>query len=457
MIRHPFRGLAAPGAALGLLLPVAAQDDGPDRASDLARLCQALGAEARAAGAHGLAFCVDGEGELADAGGSGYTDDTRTVVADAEARFRVGALLPTFLGVAALQLAEDGRLDLAAPLGECLPDLRLVPPPVSLDQLLTHTSGLPSYGDWLEAEGRLAQAFDGERVLAWLAGAPRDAEPGTCVAYSPSNDFLLGRVLAALSERTPRALLEERVFAAAGMADTAWCETGPLLFPRAPLEQDLADGFRDARGVPAPFEAEALCSTARDLVRFQRALVEGRLLGPERLRLRSTPAELAGRPTGSARGIALASLDELACQHAGGGLAGYRVSLAYYPALDATVVVVASGVDVPTRALGASVARVLFARQRPGVRDLALEPARRARYVGEYYAGCTSYSIAEQGAGLVLFHPSGTRHPLRHQGGERFVSGLDPELELDFELEEGRVIVLVLTDHGVTLRARRVT
>jgi len=457
MSPRALRPLAALAALLVPVLPALAQGDGSERASDLARRCAALGAETLAAGAHGLAFCVDVEGELAYAGGFGFTDDTRTVAASAEAPFRAGALLPSFLAVAALQLAERGRLDLAASLQELLPEAGFAAPPVRVDQLLTHTAGLSSYVDWLEAEGHLGAPFDAERVLAWLARAPRAAEPGTCVAYCPSDDFLLGRVLAAASGATPRELLEERVFAAAGMEATAWCEEGPLLFARAPVEQDLGEGYRDERGGPAPFEAETLCSTARDLVRFQRALVDGKLLSAEHLSLRAAPAQVAGRATSSARGIALATLDELACQHAGGGLAGYRVSLTYYPALDATVVVVASGVDVPTRALGTSVARVLFARQRPGVRDLPLEPARRARYVGEYYAGCTSYSIAEQGGGLVLFHPSGTRHPLRHQGGERFVSGLDPELELDFELEEGRVVVLVLTDHGVTLRARRVT
>jgi CubicO group peptidase (beta-lactamase class C family) len=407
-----------------------------------------------AEGAHGLAFGVELAGERVFAGGFGAIDDRATVRASADAPFRAGALLPAFLAVAALRLAERETLELGAPLSKYVPGFADGDPPVSVEMLLAHTSGIPSYADWLEATESLAKPLDPEGILAWLAQGPREFEPGSCVAYSPTNDFLLACVLEAVTEQAIAEHLEEALFGPAGMSDTGWCFEGPLSFARAPVRQELGEGYEDLRGAPAPCAAEGLCTTVEDLLSFQRALVAGELLGEASLGRRAKPA--GGPASSSGLGLALSFLDEIVCQSLGGALAGYAVHLAYYPDLEATIVVLASGTEVAPQTIAAEVARVLFARARPEARDVELSPEARAAYVGEYYAGCTSYGIAAEGAGLVLVPPSGPRHRLRYQGGEVFVSALDPEVRLEFEREDGRVTVLVLAERGISLRARRV-
>jgi CubicO group peptidase (beta-lactamase class C family) len=364
--------------------------------------------------------------------------------------------LPCFLSVAALRLAEKGELELDAPLARYVPALGY-DDRVVVDMLLSHTSGIPDYADLLEATGHLGRPFDPEPILAWLAEGPLAAEPGTCVRYSATNDFLLGRVIERVTGESVHAHLEEALFAGAGLADTGWTGAGPARH-RAPVAQELGGGGDDERGAPAPFEAEGLCTTALDLLRFQRALDSGALLATASMRLRASPARLRdGEEVATGRGIELALLEEHPCHSAGGALGGQRVHLARYPTLGATVAILASGTDVPTRALGARVARALLAREHPEVRDLPLGPEVLARYVGEYYAGCSSYGIAADGEHLALFLPSGAKQRLLHQGGEDFVFARDPDVRVCFELDDGRVVALILDEHGVRTRARRVS
>jgi CubicO group peptidase (beta-lactamase class C family) len=425
------------------------------QSDELVRAAERAAREAQAQGTQALVLAVDVGGELLLTRGFGRTDERREESPDETTLFRVGALLPDFLAVAALRLAERGELELAAPLTRYLPELPYGDE-LTLDRLLTHTSGLPPYGDLLRASTRRARSFDQAAVLVWLAGGPLAASPGSCASYSSTNDFLLGLVLERTAGLSLPELLQREVFGPAGMEETRWCFEGPALREAAAATQEFAGLLEDQGDAPPPFEAGGLCANARDLVRFQRALVEGRLLGEEGLRSRSTPAQLVGGGRSAhGRGISLTALEELPRESAGGGQAGQRVLLVHYPTMDATVALLALGAETPLEALENTLARTLFELVPPEVLDLPLPAEERARFVGDYYVGCTIYWIAEDGQHLVLVSPEGPRWRLRHQGGARFVAAEEPELSLDFEFEGERPVAFVLTVRGAVLRALR--
>ncbi len=374
---------------------------------------------------------------------------------DGDTPFHAGPLLSCFLSVAALSLAAEERLDLEAPLSEHLPDLPYGELGVRLDQLLTQTSGIPGYGDLLRSARRRAPDDDRERILAWLRNGPLDSAPGTCARYSNTNDLLLGLALERVAGKGVQALLAETIFAPARMESTEFVQ-GARAHAPAPVEQEFAGELEDQAGADGPFDAELLVSTAHDLLRFQRALVEKRLLPPEALELRASEPRLPeGSSAGYGRGISLTRLSGQTCHAAGGGAAGQRVQLAYYPAQDIAVVVWATGEQVPVRQISARVGRALLALEMPVVRDLATSAGMRARHEGDYYVGCSSYVVVDEEEHLVLYPPEGTRTVLLHQGGESFAARDDPDLTVEFEVEEGRVVALVLTEHGIPLRAKR--
>lgn len=424
---------------------------------DLRHAFGRLGSGALEDGARGLALAIDSRGELVFAGGWGEVPG-HSAQAGPDTPFVAGPLLGTFLAVAALRMAERDELALATPLAELLPGFYVEHPALTVDRLLTHTSGIPPYGELLAARELTAAELDPQVLRTWLASEPLDAEPGTCASYSNTNDHLLGLVLEKVTKGKVAELLAREVFTPAGMEDTGWRADPSERHESEHLDQEFGGGETELVDAPPPFDADDLHTTALDLVRFQRALVEGKLLSAASSELRVEPALLAdGSRAGSARGIGLTALDDLQRQNAGGGMAGQRVHLAYYPTMDTTIAVLASGAEAPLEPLERSAARLLFDLRPALVHDLPLPAEARAVYLGEYYAGCTSYGITEAGAHLVLVPPGGERQELLYQGEGRFVARDDPDLRLVFELDDGRAIALILSMHGVSLRAVRVS
>jgi CubicO group peptidase (beta-lactamase class C family) len=370
--------------------------------------------------------------------------------------FVAGPLLGSFMAVAALRLAERGQLDLASPLAKLVP-VYAEHPAITIDRLLTHTSGIPSYGELLATERRLAASFAPAAILAWLKTGPLDSEPGSCASYSATDDFLVGLALEHASGKKLAELLAAEVFGPAGMEDTGWRAERSERHESAHLEQEFGGGETELGEAPPPFDADDLHSTVLDLVRFQRALLGDRLLKAASRELRLEPAVLAdGSRAACARGVSLTALDDLPRQNAGGGMAGQRVHLAHYPTVDTIIAVMASGAEAPAESLERAAARAALGLEGTEVRDLPLSAAERASYLGEYYAACLSYGVVEEHEHLVLVLPRGERHELLYQGDGRFLARKSTDLQVTFELDDDRAMALILTERGVSLRAVRV-
>lgn len=218
-------------------------------------------------------------------------------------RFRIASLTKPVLTLAALMLADEGRLDLDAPVGDYLPmlaDLRLagaVRParPPSVRDLMRHTSGLAypfEIGDpalrasWLAAGFSPAlSGLDAGAFLATLARLPLVAEPGTAFRYGCSTD-VLGCIVEQLDGRPLGQALQRRLFEPLGMQRTS--------FELAPGEADtLATAFAEDSGWHAAIPAigkrlpgrpwmdsggGGLLSSLDDYAAFARLLASGGLL-----------------------------------------------------------------------------------------------------------------------------------------------------------------------------------
>lgn len=453
------RGFAAGTAAVAVGLLSVAAKAAPQERGDLDARIEEIAREALTGDVGGLSIAVAVGPDTFLADGWGYADAGQHRLAGAESPYRVGALLHPFLAVAALRLAERGALELEAPVTAYVPEFpcdERGEERITVADLIGHTSGIPGYEHLPAVTDQLDRAVDPATVLAWLAGQPLESTPGECLGYSNTNTLLLGTILAGVAGRPVPELLDELVFEPAGMEDTEYCGAGPTLRELAHVTHEFAGGIEDEHAAPAPFEAEKLCSTAVDLVRWQRALVDRVLLGDASVRLRATPLELVdGERAPYGYGVNLASLDGFACESIGGGAAGYRVHVAYYPEPELCIAVLANGDEAPVRTIAQKIARAFLLVPEPGIHDRRLPPAERRRYVGEYYVGCTSYAIGDADGRLFLRPPVGPPHVLLYQGQHVFVAADDHAIRLTFELRDRAVVAFVLEEHGVTSRAER--
>jgi D-alanyl-D-alanine carboxypeptidase len=280
---------------------------------------------------------------------------------------RVGSNTKTWTGTVILQLVQEGRLRLDAPIGEYRPD---VPNgrAITVAQLLEMRSGLYNYTETEEMNRILdedpAYAFTPEELLALAFARPPYFPPGQGYYYSNTNTVLLGLLIEQLTGRPVAEAFQARLFAPLGLRNTLFPARTSAALP-APYargymygtnvetieSQVLSEAQQAAAraGTLAPHDqtdvnpswawtAGAGISTAADLARFVPALVGGGLLAAplQQQRLASVRPRDPGDPTSPGYGYALAQFGPF-YGHTG-ELPGYNSFMGYDPVRQTTVV-----------------------------------------------------------------------------------------------------------------------
>jgi CubicO group peptidase (beta-lactamase class C family) len=205
-------------------------------------------------------------------------------------RYHVGSIDKMFTAVAIAQLVEQGLLGFDDTLGKVLPGYpnAQARQNVTIRHLLTHSGGV---GDpFRSARHDPARKMDGPQSewFPLFADEPLRFEPGSRHEYSNGGYLVLGAVVEELTGQRYHEFVRDHVFQAAGMTDT---EPGPdgaipnaaMRYYREPLNDPLAIEARIPKVEAAPGVGEAMGGsylTARDLMRFARALRTNRLLSP---------------------------------------------------------------------------------------------------------------------------------------------------------------------------------
>jgi CubicO group peptidase (beta-lactamase class C family) len=236
------------------------------------------------------AVLVAKDGQVLFSGAYGLADRERGIPNTSQTRFRIGSMNKMFTGVAIVQLAEAGKLELTAPVGEYLTGYgnREVAARVTVHHLLTHTGGtgnifgpeFTAHRQELRALGDYVRLY-GDRELAF--------EPGSQWKYSNYGYILLGAVVEEVTGQTYYDYVNARIFQPANMT-----ETGSQ--PEHEAVPDLSTGYTKPPGMTTwvantdtlPWRGTSAgggYSTAGDLARFARALLDHRLLRDDSTRL----------------------------------------------------------------------------------------------------------------------------------------------------------------------------
>lgn len=117
-----------------------------------------------------------------------------------------------FTAVMIFQLIEEKKLALETPLATLFPQLPTTRT-ITVDHLLSHHSGLHNITDDAAFEGYVTQA----QLLAWMAEAKPDFEPGAKGAYSNPNFMLLGYIVEQLTQMPYAQALQKRVVTKTGL------------------------------------------------------------------------------------------------------------------------------------------------------------------------------------------------------------------------------------------------
>jgi len=230
------------------------------------------------------------------------TRDSSGIPVRVDSLFQIASMTKAITTVAALQLVEQGKVDLDEPIARVLPklanldvlegfdaagtpSLRPAKTAITLRHLLTHTSGL-CYDTW---DGNMFRYMQANAASEPAKPGPLMFEPGTRWQYGQGVDWA-GRLVEALSGATLEDYFQQQICRPLGMADTSY------IFPAAKFDRLVSryhrDGDRDLREDerklpvrPTAFNGGGgLYSSASDYVRFMQMILNHGA-GPKNVRI----------------------------------------------------------------------------------------------------------------------------------------------------------------------------
>jgi CubicO group peptidase (beta-lactamase class C family) len=268
----------------------------------LRRIDAVLEADVDARTIPGAVVMLSRHGEVSYWKAFGYRDRDANVAMQRDDIFRIASMTKPITSVAAMMLAEEGKLLLPDPVSKYLPafadiqvavadttdgtSLRLVPPqrPMNVHDLLRHTAGL-TYGLFGSSPVKTAYneagAFDlrntNVEMAKKLAGLPLAHQPGQVWDYSMATD-LLGRLIEVVADKSLGNFFQDRIFGSLGFVDTGFLLTEEKAKRMAQPQTDQQNGqvfpVTD-HTVAWPWESggAGLYSTAADYLRFCQMLL----------------------------------------------------------------------------------------------------------------------------------------------------------------------------------------
>lgn len=298
--------------------------------------------------AAGMSIAVAHGGEVVFAAGYGLADLDSRAPADAATIYQIGSISKQFTAAAIVRLAEQGLLDLDAPVVGLVPLPPGNPAPTAA-QLLSHTSGIvdaslgPALMQTSDGAGMSAQ-----EALDLVLAPGYGYRPGTSHEYANGNYLLSYDIVEKVSDEGYAEFITDSVLTRAPLTATSMCPAQP--------PDGWATGYlwlegtwqRAARlGRPLPLvEAhqanmdliKSVCSTAPDLVRWAYALRTGGVVTQAHYALMASPTKLTdGTEVPYGLGLQLRRFGDRHAVAHGGIVGGFVSMLADFPDDDVTV------------------------------------------------------------------------------------------------------------------------
>ncbi len=273
--------------------------------------------------------------------GFGSADIERHVPNSPSTKFRLGSVTKQFTAAAILLLQERGKLQVDDPVKMYLPDAPAAWDHITLFNLLTHTSGIPSFTGFAEYKASEATPTTPAQLVARFRDKPLDFPPGTKWSYSNSGYALLGYLIERLSAKSYAQFIQDNIFRPLHMKDSGYDSNTQVIERRAlgytpgPDGKPVPAGYID---MTIPYAAGGLYSTVEDLLRWEKGLFGGKLLSAASLKQMTTPFK-----NNYAFGLSVTA-ESNGTQVIGhnGGIEGFNTTVAFAPSKELAIVVLAN-------------------------------------------------------------------------------------------------------------------
>jgi D-alanyl-D-alanine carboxypeptidase len=373
----------------------------------------------------GAAVLVAKDGQVLLRKGYGMANLELGVAITPESVFEVGSVTKQFTATATLMLQERGKLSIEDDITKYLTDFPTQGKKVTIENLLTHTSGIPSYTDLSEWLPHMREDLPPDRLIAFFKGKPFDFEPGTRWAYDNSGYALLGAIIEKVYGKSYERFVEDEIFKPLGMTHSSYGSWSDIV-PHRAAGYDKEDGrFVNTPyiSMTQPYAAGSLMSTVDDLVLWDRALAEGTLLKKTSLDRMLTPGKLAsGQSTRYGFGWVLIDLLGRPVIEHGGDINGFSCDVLRIPRENLLVVVLTNNTEAAMRpdVVAHRIASTLLGKPALDPGALPVDGKTLDEYVGVYRAGDITRYFIREGDKLFAQRSGGRKRELLATGRDTF-------------------------------------
>ncbi len=291
----------------------------------------------------GAAVLVAVDGHIIVDRAYGMADVAAKTPITTRTNFRLASVTKQFTAAATLLLVKDGKLRLDESLADVFPDLPAYAKRVTIKQLLTHTSGLLAYEDFVP-DSQTRQVTDAD-VLTILRTRTDSTyfTPGTRFRYSNTGFAVLAEIVTKRSGTPFATFLRNRIFVPLGMHKTiAFVNGGPEVAFRAYGHSGANGAWRqtDQSNTSAVLGDGGIYTSVDELYRWDRALYTNELLPQDLLKQAFTDQPLAdGKKSGYGYGWFVDSYRRMPRLYHTGTTTGFRTMIARFPVMNATIIV----------------------------------------------------------------------------------------------------------------------
>ncbi len=210
--------------------------------------------------------------------------------------FRIGSITKQFTAIGILQLVEQGKISLQDSIQKYIPDYPSKGYTITIENLLTHTSGIPDYSNADTTHNQYIERHDftPQQIIKYFDYMPLEFKPGTKYNYSNSGYVLLAYIIQQVTGEDYHQYMKENVISRAGLQHTLFDDEHTIIPNRVEGYTRDKGFFENCEYQTASlaFGCGDLMSTTEDLYQWNKGLLAYKLVSKETLNKAFRPYKL---------------------------------------------------------------------------------------------------------------------------------------------------------------------
>ena len=372
--------------------------------------------------------------------------------------FRIGSITKQFTAVAILKLRDEGKLKLDDKITEYVKDYPMHGHQITIQHLLTHTSGIKNYNSISEWDGEIQKKdFTPKEFINYFKNQPMDFQPGEEWRYNNSGYVILGHIIEVVSEMTYEEYIEKTFFAPLKMTNSDYGSPSRIIKDRANGYDKKENVFRnsDYISMSQPYAAGGLLSTVDDLYKWNSALMSEKvILKASREEAHSTYRLNNGKKTGYGYGWMLGNIQGSPMIYHSGGINGFLTYSIFLPEEQLFVAMFSNCICNYPGNIATKMAALAI--EKPyNWKPITLSNENLKEYVAEYKSDKEQRNITLEDGQLLLFKNAGRKSKIIPYGKDKFfLKGGMSTLQYNRNTE-GEIMSVTLKSTGYDLDLKK--